>query len=126
MTERLILLVEDHYLHRVVLEDELEDFGFQVRSTESPEEARSILQKTTPDLLVLDMLIRGNKEDTLRLVREVRNSPTLNNIPILFVTAHLDDEMKMELEGISVSDIVAKPFDSESLLTAVRRLIVEA
>ncbi|HMF17407.1 MAG TPA: response regulator, partial [Gemmataceae bacterium] len=81
----LILLVEDHPINRKLLRDILQ-LQFQVVEAESAEKALDLLQRHSPDLIMMDMQLPGM--DGLSLVRRLKTNPKQATIPIIAVSAH--------------------------------------
>ncbi|MCL2226015.1 MAG: response regulator transcription factor [Oscillospiraceae bacterium] len=115
-----ILLVEDNEtiqkLNKEMLEEES---GYKVRTAMNLAEARESIKQSTPNLIVLDiMLPDGSGLDFLKELRQ-----TGADVPILLLTAlsESSDEVKGIREG--GDDYVAKPYDSEVLLVRIEKLL---
>lgn len=114
-----ILLTEDDTFLRDGLREMLEKEGYDVDCAKCIQEAKSAVEKTHYNLLILDvMLPDGNSFD---LCTDIRNSG--NNVPILFLTA-CDDEIQM-VRGLDSGgdDYVTKPFKLLGLLSRIRALL---
>ncbi len=120
--KKKILIVDDHAVHRGVVAAELMDLGFDVERARNAAEAEERLNAFTPDLLVTDLVIRGDRFEMIRWVEEVRKKKKYAKLPILFVTAYGED-MRIQVEGFERSDILQKPFDWDDILTKIRELL---
>ena len=77
----VVLIVEDHDDTREMLQLLLQVFGCRVIPAHDGEEAMSLVEKTFPDLILLDM--RMPHLDGLSLARMIRSHPTLDEVPII-------------------------------------------
>jgi CheY-like chemotaxis protein len=98
----------------------LDDLDYQVISVVATgEEAIEELERSSVDLVLMDLRLAGTLDgiDTAKIVRE------RFNIPVVFVTAANDAEMRRLQGSIDPCEHVAKPFRVERLLTAVDKAI---
>lgn len=117
----LILIIEDdkHLLNsnRLLLESE----GYLVLSAETLRDAKTQLEKVTPNLIVLDILLPdGNGLDFLSRLRQT------STIPVLLLTA-LDTNTDI-MNGLNAGgdDYISKPFDTGVFLTRVKAMLRRA
>lgn len=118
MSSKIFLLEDDTFLRDGLCEI-LESNGYQVTSVSAIKDAREILQSSSFEIIILDvMLPDGSGFD---LCQEIRN--TRISTPILFLTA-CDDEIQI-VRGLDcgADDYVTKPFKLLELLSRVRALI---
>lgn len=124
MKENKILLVEDNPIHREVIVDGLEDAGYEVRKAKNIEAAERILEEFTPDLFVFDLVIETIKSAGIKFANKVRNDPKFQSIPVLFISAHLDELNKEKIFPTdSTENTLPKPFDFESLINKIREVM---
>lgn len=71
------------------------------------------------DLLILDVMMPGLSG--IEVFDRVRADPDVRNMPVLFVTAASQD-YEGQFKDRKISDVIAKPFDLNDLLTKVRQL----
>lgn len=120
--KKKILVVDDNPIHRGLLANELADLGYEVERARDDEEGDANLTAFKPDLLVTDLVVRGDRNKIIRWVKRLRLETEYENLPILFVTAFGED-MRAEVESITSSDVLLKPFDYEQILEKVRNLL---
>jgi DNA-binding response OmpR family regulator len=109
-----ILIAEDHYVSRHLLERNLQNWGFEVVTAQDGEEATKILESAeAPSLAVLDwMMPRMDGVEVCRRVRGHQNAPY---IYLLMLTAKSQkDEIAAGLDA-GADDYVIKPFDPDEL-----------
>ncbi|ACC82340.1 response regulator [Nostoc punctiforme] len=95
---RRILLVEDHYLNRLLLSDYLSYCGYDVQSLSEGSTFFSTIDKFKPDLMLLDLKLPDI--DGYSLLKQVQQKPDLSKIPIIVVSAFAfkaDQELAMSL-----------------------------
>ena len=108
-----ILIVEDHPANRELLQDWLETEGYEVWCAADLESSYKLIGMYLPDVVLLD--INLGAENGLDLVTWMRRNASLNNIPVIAVTAHA---LATEQERILRSGCVAclsKPIDFKDL-----------
>ena len=118
MSAPTILLVDDDSRLREIVGMALEGEGYGVRTVGSAEEAVEVLDRTEPDLLILDVMLPGR--DGFELCREIR---THSPVPILMLTAKTDTvDVVVGLES-GADDYVTKPFVTKELVARIRALL---
>lgn len=74
-----------------------------------------------PDIILLDMMMP--EKDGLQACREIRAAPATQNVPIILITAHVDEETKINALRAGASDFLPKPFSTTELHVRVRNLV---
>ena len=112
-----ILLVEDDDLVREFAAQVLEEAGYEIRTAARPSEAEAWCAAGEPfDLLITDIVMP--ERDGIELARRLsRDRPGLK---VLFTTGYTRHIAPEQLTGAEILD---KPYHTEALLHAVRRLI---
>jgi CheY-like chemotaxis protein len=113
-----VLLVEDEWLIRTIMSEELIDAGFEVTSVETGDEALTLLNGPRGwfTVLVTDIHMPG-LTDGIRLARIVRAQ--FPNVPIIYTTGRPDALDRAGLPGGRISTLV-KPYKPSRLIEAVR------
>ncbi|HTF42658.1 MAG TPA: ATP-binding protein [Terriglobales bacterium] len=75
----------------------------------------------TPDIILLDMMMP--EKDGIQAAREIRAAPATQNVPIVLITAHVDEETKLSALRAGASDFLPKPFSTTELHVRVRNLV---
>ncbi|MDH5693323.1 MAG: response regulator, partial [Gammaproteobacteria bacterium] len=119
-----ILVVEDTDDSRVLLNDYLEAVGFDVLSAKDGESAYKLLEVSSVDLVVTDILMP--KMDGYELCRRIKSSSAIPNIPVIFYTATYTDKRDQELAyRLGASRFLVKPFDLDALLYEINAVLKE-
>ncbi|NJO80343.1 MAG: hybrid sensor histidine kinase/response regulator [Cyanobacteria bacterium RM1_2_2] len=116
-----ILAVDDSPDNLFLVQTILEDKGYQVSLAENGSSALSSIEKSPPDLILLDVMMPGM--DGYEVTRRVRqNQARLGFIPILLITAHQQSSVVEGLDA-GADDFIRKPVDMDELLARVRSLL---
>jgi two-component system alkaline phosphatase synthesis response regulator PhoP len=113
-----ILLVEDEVELVRVLRDYLERAGFHVQTASTGPEAVSRFQHAAPDLVLLDLNLPGL--DGLDVARAMRRG---SNVPIIMVTARVDESDRLVGLELGADDYIVKPFSPKELVARVRAVL---
>lgn len=106
----------------------LELAGFRVIRTYKPEEGLLLARREKPDLLILDIPKPGS--DGFELLRQIRQNPELELIPIIAVSTRaqtIDQQRMLQLfvpDREEIEAYVGKPVNPVLLLKAVKRVLV--
>jgi DNA-binding response OmpR family regulator len=113
-----ILVVEDEETISDPLAESLEREGFETQVAGTVASARDALERATPDLLLLDvMLPDGDGRD---LAREVRKA---SDVPIIMLTARGEEIDRVLGLELGADDYVVKPFSFRELLARIKAIL---
>ncbi|MHB2016375.1 MAG: response regulator transcription factor [Candidatus Xenobia bacterium] len=113
-----VLVVDDEPDILRLVRHSLEREGYQVETADNAAHARDLMDKTRPDLVVLDVMLP--EMDGLTFCQELRRSQTL---PILMLSARGDDLDKILGLEVGADDYLTKPFNPKELIARVRALL---
>jgi CheY-like chemotaxis protein len=116
-----ILIVDDEEMIRSLLRLTLVRAGYHVVEAESGEEGVSIAHKAKPDLVLLDVMMPGI--DGFAACEQIRQDPTLIDIPIIMLSARKDPHSRRESQRVGATDYLTKPWVTEELLWRVDRAL---
>lgn len=86
---------------------------FAVIQCESGDEALSEVQNTTPDVILLDMMMPGMTG--LQTLEHMRKMPHLAEVPVIFMTARTQQSDIDALRALPHVEMISKPFDPMAL-----------
>jgi CheY-like chemotaxis protein len=116
-----VLVVDDTPANLQLLYELLKE-EFAVRTASNGQKALDICQSDTPpDLVLLDVMMPGM--DGFEVAQRLREHPSSETIPVIFVTAKTDQASRLKGLGLGAVDFVAKPVDPEVLLPRVRNFM---
>lgn len=114
----LILIVEDDPKTSALLKVYLERDGYQTRSAADGALAVELAQRHAPALIVLDLMIP--KLDGLEVCRRIRQT---SDVPILMLTARVEELDKLVGLSIGADDYVTKPFSPREVVARVKAIL---
>jgi two-component system, OmpR family, alkaline phosphatase synthesis response regulator PhoP len=121
MSSEKILIIEDEADIRELMRYNLEREGYQVCECASAEEARAFLEKTAPDLILLDLMLPGT--DGFAFCRKIREQEKTARTPVIMVTARNEDADIVAGLEVGADDYVTKPFSARILLARVKAVL---
>jgi CheY-like chemotaxis protein/anti-sigma regulatory factor (Ser/Thr protein kinase) len=113
-----ILVVEDNIINQQVSIEMLEKLGQLVDIVDTAEEALTLLNRNTYNLLMLDYHLPGM--DGFSLLKAWDNK---NKTPVILVTADLTDKVFQKSQQYGINDVVPKPYTLQLLSTAIDKAI---
>jgi diguanylate cyclase (GGDEF)-like protein len=119
--EKKLLIVDDNPLTLQRLAGILEGRGYSVTTCLGSAEAKNLLYQTSPDLIILDIILP--EEDGYQLCRWIRQEPRLRYIPIIFVTAKTDLNDKITGLKSGGDDYITKPFEPEEIIARIEVIL---
>jgi two-component system alkaline phosphatase synthesis response regulator PhoP len=114
-----ILLIEDEAHLAGPLQFNLEQEGYEVRSTASGKEALTLLKREKFDLIILDLTLE--ELDGLEVARQVRRRS--EKLPILMLTARSTEQDRVIGLKLGADDYMVKPFHLPELLLRIGRML---
>lgn len=118
---RRILVVEDHDVSQRVVTHFLQRGSYAVDCVASGEEALEAASATRYDLVLMDLQMPGM--DGLRATGELRRIAGYDRVPVVAFTANSSDEYRTLCREHGLQAFIAKPVQSDELLTTVARWI---
>ncbi|AOB30034.1 chemotaxis protein CheY [Bordetella sp. H567] len=115
-----IMIVDDDREIRELAGNFLKKNGLNVTFAADGRQMRSLLENTTVDLIVLDIMMPG--DDGLVLCRELRGGKH-KRIPIVLLTARSDDMDRVIGLEMGADDYLVKPFVARELLARIKAVL---
>ena len=115
MTSRHILIVEDEKKIADLLCDYLKGAGFRTSTQDNGNCVISQVKKDSPDLILLDIMLPG--KDGMELCREIRQ---MANIPIIMITARVEEIDRLLGLELGADDYICKPFSPREVVARVK------
>lgn len=112
---RFVAIVDDDESVRTALQGLIEEAGFSTLVCASAEEFLESGQRLHTACLIADIRMPGLSGLDL----QSRLNADRQRIPIIFITAHGDEEMRLKALRAGAVEFLAKPFDDEVLLESV-------
>lgn len=118
MTQARILLVDDDKDVVRLMRAYLEQSDFEVLVAYNGETAMHMLRRERPDLLLLDLMLPDH--DGWEITRWLRRDPVLQHIPVIMLTARVNDTDKIVGLELGADDYVTKPYNPREVVARVR------
>ncbi|MCB2215538.1 response regulator [Desulfofustis glycolicus] len=118
MTAGQILIIEDEVKLAELLRDYLKQDGFTVSCLHSGELAVDTVRRATPDLILLDLMLPV--VDGLAICREIRR---FSNVPIIMITARVEEIDRLIGLEIGADDYVCKPFSPREVVARAKAVL---
>jgi two-component system KDP operon response regulator KdpE len=113
-----ILIVEDDPSIRKLVKVNLMKRGYTVTEADDSHKAISLFQEVSVDLVLLDLILPGlSGVDVCKWIR------SRSDIPIIILSARLEEDLKVAALDAGADDYVTKPFGQEELLARVRAFL---
>jgi two-component system alkaline phosphatase synthesis response regulator PhoP len=120
MTQRILVVDDDRQIVRLV-QAYLEQAGFVVLTAGDGAAALRAIRTERPDLVVLDLMLPDM--DGWEITRAVRGNPHTAALPILMLTARVEDADRIVGLELGADDYVAKPFNPREVVARVRAIL---
>jgi two-component system response regulator BaeR len=118
MTQQHILIVEDEIKLAKVLSDYLQNAAYTVSCLHEGLAVVDWVKQNSPDAVILDLMLPG--KDGMEICKELR---TFTNIPILMVTARVDEIDRLLGLEIGADDYICKPFSPREVVARVKAVL---
>jgi adenylate cyclase len=116
-----ILIVDDEPFNLDLLEQELQDQGYEMERASDGVEALEKIPSFLPDVILLDYMMP--RMNGLEVLKRLRADESHKAIPVILLTAKATQEDKVQGLDAGADDYVTKPFDAFELLARVRAML---
>lgn len=119
LMDKKVLIVDDDVRNIFALTSLLEEYQMQVLFAENGQEGIDLVQQTPDlDIVLMDVMMPGM--DGYETMRQLRQRPELRHLPIIALTAKAMQGDREKCIEAGASDYIAKPVDSEQLISLLR------
>jgi len=117
-----VLTIDDSRTMQSMLRTALEGAGYDVIQGNDGVEGISVLESATPapDVIITD--INMPRMDGFGVIETVRGLEPFRHLPVIVLTTESDQEKKARARAAGATGWIIKPFNSESLVSAIRRV----
>ncbi len=120
LTDRpVVLVLDDEHAYTKVMSMVLREYGFDPVPANSAEDAWELLDRVTPDLVLLDVMMPNI--DGITFLNELRAHVRLRVVPVLVVTAYT--ETREQALNAGASGYLTKPFSAEQLRESIGQFL---
>jgi two-component system cell cycle response regulator len=112
-----ILVADDEPVNRALIQRRLEREGYHVLTAKDGSEAVERALESLPDLVILDVMMP--EMDGMNACRLLKENERTRDIPVIFLSARDETEMKVSGLSLGADDYISKPFEAEELIARV-------
>ncbi|PIB24599.1 two-component system response regulator [Amylibacter kogurei] len=116
-----VTIIEDEPFIVEALTFLLEREGLRVSSFNDGEGSVAFIQKTRPDLVILDLMLPNISG--MKILEDIRSNETLADLPVLMLTAKGQKKDRAAAETAGASLFMTKPFANSELVASVLNLL---
>ena len=117
----VVLIVDDDPRLREYVRVNLEMEGYSVREAGDAEQGLSVLEESTPDLVLLDVMMPG--VDGWEMLRRVQERHGVGAIPVIMFSGKVDELAVEEAASRGAQGFVGKPFSPQELVDQTKQLL---
>ncbi len=115
-----VLVVEDNQSLRQFIVSSLAEF-YNLLSAADGRQGLEMARTWQPDLIITDIMMPKMSGD--QMIEAIRQTPALNTVPILLLSAKADEELRVKLLSNGAQDYLTKPFSPHELLARAGNLV---
>ncbi|MCF6272077.1 MAG: phosphate regulon transcriptional regulator PhoB [Rhodobacteraceae bacterium] len=116
-----VLIIEDEEALQGLLEYNLQKEGFEVSIEGDGGEALTAVAENNPDIILLDWMLPNMTG--IDICRALRKSPKTNAIPIIMLTARVEEADKLRGLDHGADDYITKPFSVSEVIARIRAVL---
>ncbi len=117
---RILIADNDPAIRRFVRAN-LEARNYETLMAMDGTEALKVIERELPDLIIMDVMLPSiDGLEVLRLLRE------WSQIPVIMLSARVDEQYKIKCLNLGVDDYLSKPFGLEELMARVKNVLRRA
>jgi DNA-binding NarL/FixJ family response regulator len=122
--QKQLLLIDDDPNLILLVKDYLEFRGYEVKTAGNGREALDVLEDSVPDMIICDVMMP--EMDGYAFVKQVRENPTTEWVPILFLSAKGQSQDRVRGLNTGADVYMVKPFEPEELVAQVESSLKQA
>ncbi|MEZ5467792.1 MAG: response regulator, partial [Lysobacterales bacterium] len=115
-----VVVADDSLSVRRALSELMQDAGYEVMSARDGLEALELIDRTTPNLVLMDLEMP--KLNGLEVTRFMRSRAIQRDIPVVMITSRAGDKYRAQAMEAGVTLMLAKPYSEDELVRVVREL----
>lgn len=120
-----ILIVEDETKLAQLLQDYLQNDGYEVSVLHNGNDVLAHVENNTPDLMLLDLMLPGRSG--LDICRDIRQNDTgFSQLPIIMITAKVEEVDRLLGLELGADDYICKPFSPREVVARVKAVLRRA
>lgn len=124
MNGKTVLIVDDEAPIREMIAVALEMADYDYLEAEDAREAHALIVDKQPDLVLLDWMLPGTSG--VELARRLKKEEATADIPIIMLTAKVEEDNKIQGLEVGADDYITKPFSPRELVARLKAVLRRA
>lgn len=119
--KQTILIIDDSSVNNILLENILQDEGYNVQVAFNANEAMAYIREQKPHLILLDIMMPG--KNGYDILQDLRKDESTKNIPVVMVSAKSYTEDIEKAKILGANDYIAKPINIRDIVAKIEKNI---
>ena len=124
MSGKTVLIVDDEPAIREMIAVALEMADYECMEAADAREAHALIIDRQPDIILLDWMLPGTSG--IELARRLKKEETTADIPIIMLTAKVEEDNKIRGLEVGADDYITKPFSPRELVARLKAVLRRA
>ena len=120
-SRKKVLVVDDESDVADLVAYHLKAKGFAVETVNDPTQSIGIARSFLPDLVILDVMMP--EINGIQICRMLRADPKLKQVPVIFLTAKVEENDRVQGLETGADDYICKPFSTKELVLRVQNIL---
>lgn len=121
MDKKAILIIDDDYNGAKTIKETLQNNGFNVLYAYNEEEGLRQLEKTIPDIILLDLVLPG--KSGFKIAQDIKTNPKYAHIPLIAISLKKEDIDKHIASKSGFIAYIEKPISINRLLYTIKDIL---
>lgn len=121
MPKQIILVVDDEEDLLEFIGYSLRKEGYDVLTSDTGEQGIKMAKESRPDLILLDIMMPGM--NGIEVCRIIKQDAELRHIPIVFLTAKMDEKIEVQGLDLGADDYLPKPISTSKLKSRIKAVL---
>ena len=118
---QICLIADDYSTARRLIKDSLQQIGFSCLEAENGNQALSLIQQTTLDLIIAD--VNMPEKNGLELLEDIRADDNMMDLPVVLTMLEPFADLISDARKLGMNDYLVKPFDVFTLSKTLDKVI---
>ena len=118
---QICLIADDYSTARRLIKESLQQIGFSCLEAENGNQALSLIQQTTLDLVIAD--VNMPEKNGLELLEDIRADDNMMDLPVVLTMLEPFEDLIIDARKLGMNDYLVKPFDVFTLSKSLDKVI---
>ena len=118
---QICLIADDYSTARRLIKDSLQQIGFSCLEAENGNQALSLIQQTTLDLVIAD--VNMPEKNGLELLEDIRADDNMMDLPVVLTMLEPFADLISDARKLGMNDYLVKPFDVFTLSKTLDKVV---